>query len=1075
MTKFKKSAFALSAACALCLTGGLVALNAIPAVADGGRAARGYYGAKLAENSNYAVATAFYDELVLMATDPDGEGEGKSELEQGASHTVTSQAIRDVAASYETGSDALGKQFGAAIDSFRYDYADLYYVNFDLLTFHVKKTVAGGGTGEGGGTGGTEGSEPVALSDEPTYSVEIGAGRAASYFMNGITAGELGAKTDLYKTSYNAILAKAKTALGNPSDYAGISASAKANAVNRAICEEVKFGYESDDNGKADFVGTVYGAAVNKLADSEGLARLFKTMMNDFGATCELVSGYYLAGGATASRVWNYVQDGSEWYAVDVAGNILNKKTVETAGGSSETRYNQYLYLSEETFGLEHYEDAVISAARYKMPYPELSVRDYNVNSGNLKIESGTYTYTVTVEETPTEPTEKEGETTEPTTPTEPKTEEKHRDAIVVSYADAGETTVTLALAVLNGDLWGEWISFADYAKKFGAGVEELTEADCKIATDPETGKTYLFGLDEGKFRIGVFEGTNLNRLLEYDGKIDDSANNPDYVAPVKIKSATPDGLRSKKWSIKETQTISIVYEAGLTKTNESAEVGVDFKIYSPFGYEVNENGVKAGCKVEEVNWSPATNTLSFKFTPSTLLRFNALRYEFVPTNLSKSGVAPEACAVTFSYHSIVAGRVFGGNNGFYTGNFTQPALVNEGNVFAANVRNQLALATTKPAEEDQTTIDNAVTAYITANRNLKYNYQEGAFKSSESYEVNLTVNGQKATLNSYVKLAFPYPDGCGPETKNVAYQIFHFKRNAEGVVDYDSPEVLDPVVTRQGLVVAVKEFASFTVVVFNSAKFLPPADVTMYKTVLTQTSGVGGTITANTNKPVNVLGKNGDEVVYTLTAEIGYKLDFLTLNGNDQTGGSTFRTVSAGDETHPAVYEFKIIYGLLTTGSSVPSPNNVLYAEFVADGAKDTTGAAKGFANSFVASQLSTTAYTEEEKNEIVKDFPSGGALGTKDPGLIDPPGDDTVGTKSTQMQLIIVLTVLGAFAVIGMIVIIFCAVIRPKIIREREEEAARIAANRERRANRNRMQSMGALPRGPSDPTNPNNRLNK
>lgn len=1094
MTKFKKSAFAFGAACALCLSGGLVALKATPAVADGGRTVRGYYGAKLAGNASYAIATAFYDELVAMAVDPDGDGEGKSELEQGAAHTVTSQAILAEAANYETGSDVLGKQFGAALDSFRFDYAELYYVDFDLLTFNVNKTVAGGegpeepDGGEQGG-GGTEGegseeTEPVALSGEPTYSVTIGAGRAATYFMKGITAEELAAKTELYKTNYNAIFASAKTALGNPANFAGISAAAKANAVNRAICEEVKFGYESGESGKAEFVSTVYGAAVNKFADSEGFARLFKAMMNDFGAECELVSGYYLAGGATASRVWNYVQEGSEWYAVDVAGNLLNKKTAE-ADGASETRYNQYLFLSEELFGLEHYEDAVISASRYKMPYPELALKNYNVPSGNLKIEKGTYTYTVTVEGTPEETTA-EGETdsestepeptepSEPTTPSEPETEEKTRDAVVVYY-NGEDTAVTLALRTLNGDLWGAWIAFDQYKTQFGAGVNGLTEADCKIATDEESGKTYLFGLTEGKFQIGVFEGNNLNKLLEYGEEIAEPTEGSESVAPVKIKSATPDGLRLKKWNIKETQTISIVYEEGLTKSDENAEVGVEFKIYSPFGYEVNENGVKAGCKVEEVNWSQATNTLSFKFTPSTLLRFNALRYEFVPKNLSKSGVLPEACGVTFSYNSIVANRVFGGNNGFYTGNFTQPALVNNGSAFAANVRNQLALVTTKPVEEDQTAIDNAVTGYITANRNLKYNYQEGAFKSSESYEINLTANGQKAAPNSYVKLAFPYPEGYGPETQNVVYQVFHFKRNAEGVVDYNSPEVLDPVKTRQGLVVAVNEFASFTVVALNSAKFQPPSDVTMYKTVLTQSSGVGGKITANTNKPVNVLGKTGDEIVYTLTAEIGYKLDFLTLNGNDQTKGSTFRIISEGDDTKPAVYEFKIIYGLLIGESSRPSPNNVLYAEFVAAGAAGTTDAAKGFAGHFVSSQLSTTAYTEDEKNEIVKDFPSGGALGTQDPGTIDPPIDETLGTKSTQMQLIIVLGVLIAFSVIGIIVIIFCAVIRPKIIREREEEAARIAANRERRANRNRMQSMGALPRGPSDPNNPNNRINK
>ena len=58
-----------------------------------------------------------------------------------------------MAAEYAAGDMNLIKQFGAALDCFRYDYADLFYVNFDRLTVHVteKKTETGGGSEEGDG------------------------------------------------------------------------------------------------------------------------------------------------------------------------------------------------------------------------------------------------------------------------------------------------------------------------------------------------------------------------------------------------------------------------------------------------------------------------------------------------------------------------------------------------------------------------------------------------------------------------------------------------------------------------------------------------------------------------------------------------------------------------------------------------------------------------------------------------------------------------------------------------------------------------------------------------------------
>ena len=205
MTKMKKSAVAFGVACALTLTGGLAALKTLPAFAEEVTEG-GYYGKHLAN----PLAVAFYDELVQMTKDPDGEGPELSEFRMGANHTVTNETLLAAIEDFEGGDRTLVKQFGAALDSFRYDYADLFYINFDLLTFDITKAEIKDeepGDEEGGQDGpeavDEEGSQDPQDPNNPTdpkpegpkyeYVFTIGAGRGQSYFIDGVTLEEINA------------------------------------------------------------------------------------------------------------------------------------------------------------------------------------------------------------------------------------------------------------------------------------------------------------------------------------------------------------------------------------------------------------------------------------------------------------------------------------------------------------------------------------------------------------------------------------------------------------------------------------------------------------------------------------------------------------------------------------------------------------------------------------------------------------------------------------------------------------------------------------------------------------------
>lgn len=1142
MTKLRKTALAFGTACAIAFTGGLAALNAIPAVADEPVTVTNdisnYYGKQLKD----PIAITFYKELEKMNTAAEGE---LSKFRQGLDHPIedatAKAALADAVKAYaEEGTMTLVKQFGAALDCFRYDHPDLFYINFDLLTFNVldvtpeppeeegppeeeatpeteAETEEGGseeGSGEGEGSGeeggGEEGEEPVTPPTPREYQVVIGAGRAKSYLLfdpddlNGKTEEEVTPEEEAeegeggsegegetpetptlygnYTNAYNALIEKVNNELKpstpseseeggedtSPINYGDYTLEKKVTAVNKVLGESFTYGF-----GNAYVNTTYFITESNKPnASSEGFARLFKTIMEKLDAECVLVSGYYVVNGTAKACMWNYVsvKNSDEWYAVDVANNL--------------TTNNAYCFVTGDTFYLDHFENGVVSLSNHKLKYPTLESKDYNVVTGELQVANGACAFLENKEGIAVKYTGSEtlvlrekgedGEWTETTFVALLESEngfEESEAPLPPTEEEGGEEEGG------TGEEGGEGSEEEGTGEEGGGeGEDPVTPAtpEYKIAKGLD-GTYYLFGLTEGNYEIVVKKGTE---IVEINETVADS------IKEVVAIPLQPDDMRLSAQPIAKT-TMEIVFGA-LVQISEGEEVKVDFTVGSLTGDELAF--VKDLCKTESVTLDTDNNKLTFEFTPCALTQYSGLKYTFTfPNLIEKVEEGQEAKAVPASYslvfkyenEAIKTSGVSVGSD-LYTDIVTQPSLVFNNDLSLSgwkydgktlndnNMIPTLALSVGKTAQSEALT--NGIKDAVAANTTL---FNEGAFtvapapseggdgegegetptepvtlNTVETYSLNLTLDGKAVTVpeGSYLKLAFPYPQGCEPsdaEPDDTIFKVFQFKKDAKGNIDYANYEILDVVAARQGLVVAVNDpSATFAIVAFDKEDIKNNDR----KAVLTETSGVGGTIKESTGKPVNTLANSSaDKIVYTITPKEGYELDYILVDGVEQTlpeisnGAYTF-TLS-GDSTDLS----KVTYNTV----------RVEFKPTVAEGEEQKDySVAKNAASTFVKDQLERKGYSNDEKNSIDRDYPVGGLI-YQEPEPIVVPEPEPPNTVSSSMQMIIILSVVGGLVLVGVIAIIYCGAIRPKILREREEEAERIAAQRERRANRNKMRS--------------------
>ncbi len=753
---------------------------------------------------------------------------------------------------------------GAARDAFFMDNPDLFYI--DVYKLYL--------------SAGLQNGKNVAF---------IGTGRADNYYTDSSfkTAADVDKAIDAYDKAIAAVVAEANKA----SDVVG-----KIKAVNKYICANTEYAY--GDRGA--FVSTAYGALVEKYALCGGYARAFKAVMDELNIPCVLIQGTVYSGksvdGLAAgmeAHMWNAVEVNGHWYGVDVTYN------------SSCGNIEKYMLVGEDFLSINHFEDGVISSSGFELKYPALRPLNYGI-----KEDASGFLF---------EDEAKVGKTQFGYVPYVDPDDGIEKASLVLGVSYEGKDGMTLMnegkylayRATSEKDQWTNWFCMPKFYKdnmEDGSGfVGKFTIFDLN------------FSINQAQFAIIDYAPDG--PLYTYDPeKLSDAHitavstvfTNKGYgcfIPAPYVKKITPNGT-GMIMSFDPVK-VTLEYSEKLVKVDDGKPVGLSITGKS--------SDLREHCKVEDLVWDAANNKLTFTFTPSRYYAHNCEVYNFVPTNLvgQKSEKVPESGQLTFKMKQVVCPKVF--NDGrLYMQVFGEPQFVGaedmsldgfkdkDGKPVSGQQRSQLMLVVNEPGESESA----AMKDKLLADTDL----EAGDIKQSSTYQIDLHLCGivQNIPKGSYMQVGFGFPEGFKYTTPGVTFTVYHYTLKPDGTIDEVEP--VPCVVTEYGIVATVKSFSPFMICAIDSDK--APTDKYVYSGVV---NGEGGSIDKTTVSTV----KSGESVSYTLTADSGYVLDKIKLNGTDITD----KAVGTG-----AQRTLTLAYADLGGKGNAAANSNVIEVSYVAE-----------------------------------------------------------------------------------------------------------------------------------------------
>lgn len=770
--------------------------------------------ADAAENGYYYAqlspeAQRFYNAIAEM----DGQGllkKGNGEYDLVENEVLTTAQLQ----SFANSADVL-VTFGAARDAYSLDHPETFYVDFTYLSVNVGKKSDG------------------------SYVATLGTGRAESYYIaDGFSS----------ESQVNAAIAALNAKIdGIVAEVEGKENTADAiRAVNQAIVNAVEYSFCATATKEgtvyeegAAYIRNPYGALVNGKAVCEGYARAFKMVMDRLGVACVLVQGYSQGeGDGYEAHMWNYVQVDGAWYAVDVTWN-------DTTGAPES-----YVLRGNAVMKLDHVPDGVISEANYQFTYPVLNPYDYGVtlDENGIDIQSSYV---------------------------EGSSEDIKLWQLNVSYkgksaqklAEEESLYIALRYGYLEEGVF-EWTVWAIIGDDNCSVDKETYSAIRPMSPQVQYVQFAIISCPPDfhniSYSAGVLDDKDIGALSE--PYINYAYGT--YAAPPYVKTLTPSNQSSI--SAEKTYEVVVTYTENLKIADVDKPIGVVFTS--------QHSDITNYAAVQNVTWDSAQpDTLKFTFTPSKMFNHRYETYSFYPVNLvgADSGKEPNSFSLMTEQTSVACNKVF--NDGtLYIKSYGEPSLVSagdlsltgwtdgEGNYIAENQRSQLVLVATKPDEAQSGAMIESVTDAL--------NVSDEAVLASQTFELELDICSHIANIpaGSYLQLSFGFPAGYGPEDEGVTFKVYHFKRNADGSLDYDHPEELDCVITQYGLIVTVTDFSPFAVVALDKQD----VPVTQ-KAVYARAVGVGGWV----DNAVSVLSE-GESVTFTLSPEAGYQVERVLLNG---------------------------------------------------------------------------------------------------------------------------------------------------------------------------------------------------
>jgi len=625
----------------------------------------------------------------------------------------------------------------------------------------------------------------------------------------------------------------------------------KVSEANTAIVDSIEYSFETSSSGYTEneaFIRSAYAAVTGKGV-CEGYARSYKALMDKLGVPCVIVQGEGYSNpeiGIGEAHAWNYVQIDEKWYAVDPTWN-------DTTG-----KKDSYLFLGSADITADHSVNGVISPAGFEFRYPALYAYNYGVTSDfayefipdgnvvNIKV--------------------------------------SYKNLNIRELYEDGKYFALRYASTNNGVLEWSAYSFPYYNYKEYPESPVINAHDYSQIMNQSTQFEYVkFAIidiapnDPTFSAMGVYaKELDPSHILDFSPDVSNSTFGNYFSAPFPTM-VTPDNstVRSLGESLYVTATFNedLVLPAGF----EIGAVCKDSK-----GKEV------AAAEVTDIKWSADDcRKVSFKFKPSVAYGEDVCSVYITGLAGKSSNIEPAPITYTFHRKQVVCNRVYGDGR-LYMEVFGNPQIVADGDLSvdgwqidgkyaSANQRSQLMLVASKPDDKTSEKMEELVDGKLGADAVLK----------SSTYEIDLTLCNcvTKIPNGSYMQVGFGFPEGYGPEDAGVTFKVYHYKNDGSGNIT--GVEEIPCVITEYGIMATVSSFSPFAIVAVDKTKVDSTA-----KSIYSYSTGNGKVATANAKGSINSV-VSGGTVTYTLTADTGYGVDYVLLNGEKkavQNGGITLK-----------------------------------------------------------------------------------------------------------------------------------------------------------------------------------------
>lgn len=736
----------------------------------------------------------------------------------------------------EDGNSKLPVAFSAGRDAFLMDNPDIFYA--DIFGVSISAGVQNG-----------------------NYVAFLDTSRTDTLYLGHLDTEE---KVNSAIAQYEAKL----TEVVNGAKAAGDDAKTQIEYVNKYISDNVEYDFCTTPDGylpEADYIDTSYGALVNGKAICGGYAKAFKAVLDRLNIPCVCVQGYSCSSTSSnyVAHMWNAVKLDGQWYAVDPTWN-------DTAGK------NDWLFLGQKAISRDHVEDPVISSSGYELKYPALKPYNY----GNDTDDNG-----MSIKGEYSDNPDGNGKVCK----------------LTVVYDGMGAKKLEQQgkyLAARLGDKledgtikWSGWCNFAimadfifpgafSYDDKGSyvylyANTEYFQFALIDYAPDKQDplGSTYPdkpeFGDLAGKPCYYMYDEIKLTE--EHISQPSTPYQNEGYGSYIPAPGANVTPTNTGTLKVDGTYSMKFVYTDTLVLAEGKTIEDVELNIETTRGNDT----VRDNVEVIDFKWD-GDKTITFTFKPSRMFIHNGTGYYFTPTNLvgKRSNKTPDPVYYTFSGKNVVCSKIFNDGrlyiNAYGTPNIldTSNLAVNDfkdenGNYYAKNQRSQLLLVADKTGnKKTETMLDMLETEEDIAKDDIV---------TTATYEISLQLCGVVQTVpnGSYMQVAFGFPEGFSPDDEGTTFKIYHYKHDNKGNIT--GVEEIPVIVTQYGLIAKVTSFSPFTVVQVKKSAVTENQTKSVYASVV----GNGGSIDKS---GINVI--DGDEITYNITAQEGYQLDKIMLNG---------------------------------------------------------------------------------------------------------------------------------------------------------------------------------------------------